>query len=101
MNEERWRRLLLEERRRVEDALERYRGELAATSEELASADQHQADAATGLHEREDAEGRIAQLEERLAAVAQAEQLLKSGRYGTSVESGEPIREARLNRPEL
>ena len=97
MNEERWRKLLLEERRRVEEALERCRGELAATSGELTSVDQHQADAATDLYEREDAEGRIVQLEERLAAVARAEERLREGRYGTSVESGKPIPEARLD----
>jgi RNA polymerase-binding transcription factor DksA len=88
MNEERWRKLLLAERRRVEEALARYRGELAAAPAELTSVDQHQAEAATDLYERQDAEGRIAELEERLAAVARAEERLKRGRFGTSVESG-------------
>jgi DnaK suppressor protein len=96
MNEERWRKLLRAERRRVEEALAQYRRELAAAPEELTSVDQHQAEAATDLHEREDAEGRIAELEERLAAVARAEERLKEGRYGTSGESGKPVPEARL-----
>ena len=76
MNEERWRKLLREERRRVEDAIERCRRESAATPEGLAQ---------------------VAQLEERLAAVAQAEELLREGRHGTSLESGEPTAASRLD----
>jgi hypothetical protein len=90
MNEERWQRLLREERRRAEDSLERYRAELAAMSEDPPSVGRHQADAATDLHEREDAEGRIAQLEERLAIVAQAEERLKERRYWTRVDAPAP-----------
>ena len=67
MYEERWQRLLLEERRRTEDDLARYRGELAAAAE---SPDPG----------REDAEGHIAQLEARLAAVAAAERRLRGAR---------------------
>lgn len=65
MNEERWQRLLLEERRQAEEALAGYRAQLAA--------------APAPAPDREDAEGQIAQLEARLAAVAQAEE-----RLGTS-----------------
>ena len=61
MNGDRWRQLLSEERRRAEEALEGYRVQLAA---------------ATGIDERDDAEGHIAQLKERLAAVAQAQERL-------------------------
>lgn len=96
MNQERWRKLLGEERRRVEAALRRSREELAAEPEELVTVDQHQADAATDLYDREDVEGRIAELEERLAAVARAEERLDEGTYGTSVESGKPIPKTRL-----
>ena len=67
MNEERWQRLLLEERRRAEEALAGYRAQLAAAPE------------APGP-DREDAEGHIAQLEARLAAVAQAEKRLGEAR---------------------
>jgi hypothetical protein len=64
VHEERWQRLLHEERRRTEEDLARYRGELAA------AADSPDPD-------REDAEGRIAQLEARLAAVAEAQERLR------------------------
>ena len=67
MQEERWQRLLLEERRRAEEDLVRYRGELAAAAE---SPDPR----------RDDAEGHIAQLEARLAAVAEAEHRLRQAR---------------------
>lgn len=85
VNEERWRKLLLEERRRVEGDLERYRGELAAAPEPPVSVDRLLTDAASHRYDREDAEGRIAQLEARLAAVAQAEERLRRGPW-----SGEP-----------
>ena len=64
MHEERWQRLLGEERRRTEEDLARYRGALAAAPEWPDPG-------------REDAEGRIAQLEARLAAVAEAEERLR------------------------
>ena len=67
MQEERWQRLLLEERRRAEEDLVRYREELAAAAE---SPDPR----------RDDAEGHIAQLEARLAAVAEAEHRLREAR---------------------
>jgi DnaK suppressor protein len=93
VNVERWRKLLGAERGRLEEALGRYRAESAADPGELAALDQHQADGATDRYEREEAESRIAELEERLAAVGRAEQRLEDGTYGTSVESGEPIRD--------
>lgn len=72
MNVERWRKLLAGERRRLEEAL------------------------AAGQNEREDGEGRIAELQERLDDVARAERRLEDGTYGTSVGSGGPIPDARL-----
>ena len=41
-------------------------------------------------------EARRAQLQDELAAVARAEDRLAAGTYGLSVESGEPIPDARL-----
>jgi DnaK suppressor protein len=40
--------------------------------------------------------GRISELREQLAAVERAEERLRQGRFGISVESGEPIPDERL-----
>jgi DnaK suppressor protein len=48
------------------------------------------------LYEDEFAEGRREQLREELAAIARAEDRLRDGTYGRSVESGEPIPDERL-----
>ena len=55
-------------------------------------------DQAFGLNERERDSGRIAELEEELRAVGRAEERLAAGTYGLSVESGEAISDARLER---
>jgi len=54
------------------------------------------ADDATNLYEDELDEGLVERLEGQLAAVERAERRLKAGTYGLSVESGEPIPDARL-----
>lgn len=98
MDESRARTLLAEERTRVEETLRRRRGEAGtdAEADELASYDQHQADAGSDLYERERSEGSAEELEERLAAIARAEERLDAGTYGTSVDSGAPIPDERL-----
>ncbi|HSJ72744.1 MAG TPA: hypothetical protein VK904_00380 [Miltoncostaeaceae bacterium] len=97
MDHDRARALLQEERRRVEAILERHRGELSASGDgELASFDQHQADEGTEIYDREDLEGRLARAERELAVVERAERRLAEGRYGVSVESGQPIADERL-----
>ena len=94
MTEQRARELLARERERVERAL-------AALSRredpgELAHVDQHPADAATDVFDEELEEGLALELRERLAAIDRAERRLDEGTYGRSVQSGEPIPDARL-----
>ncbi|HEX3316760.1 MAG TPA: TraR/DksA C4-type zinc finger protein [Solirubrobacteraceae bacterium] len=93
MDPDRARELLKAERERIERTL----ADLAPQpSDELADVDQHLGDAATELFDEERDEGLATSLREELAAVDRAEQRLAEGRYGTSVESGEPIPDARL-----
>jgi DnaK suppressor protein len=54
------------------------------------------ADVGPGLLEAELNQGQTERLSEELAAVERAEQRLREGTYGLSVESGEPIPDARL-----
>ena len=89
---ERARELLNAERERIEKAL----GRLAhQDSGELAARDEP-ADAASDLYQGELDEGLADDLREQLAAVERAEDRLAAGTYGLSVESGEPIRDERL-----
>jgi DnaK suppressor protein len=65
-----------------------------APVDELSSTDL--ADDASELYQEEVDVGRIDELRNQLAAVERAEERLKEGRYGLSIESGEPIPDARL-----
>src|SRR5450755_3217483 len=94
MKEPRARELLARERHRIETELPHHRGR--SESSKLSDVDQHMADDATNLYEDELDEGIVDQLREQLAAIERAEQRLKDGTYGTSVQSGEPIPDARL-----
>jgi DnaK suppressor protein len=94
MDSERARELLGRERRRIERALADVRAPGGA--DELSSQDQHLADEASGLQEREVEAGLAEQLEEELAALERAEARLAAGTYGLSIESGEPIPDERL-----
>lgn len=94
MDEKRARSLLAQQRERLERLL-------ADTNqredeEELSHADQHMADDAQFLADEEVDEGLREQLQAELEAIARAEQRLAEGTYGRSVESGEPIPDARL-----
>jgi DnaK suppressor protein len=93
MDAERARALLARERERIEQAL---RGTAHADSGELTTSDQHPADQASDLTDAELDEGRAQELRDELAAVERAEQRLADGTYGRSIESGEPIPDARL-----
>ena len=95
MDEARARELLARERERVERSL----ADLGpAVDEELSHVDQHLADAGSDLFETEREAGLATQLREVLAAVERAEQRLAEGKFGLSVESGEPIPDERLER---
>jgi DnaK suppressor protein len=85
--------LLKRERDRIERSLadsERNR------DSELSGLDQHPADDADRLQEDEVDEALAEQLREQLAAVERAEQRLEEGKYGLSIESGDPIPAPRL-----
>ena len=94
MSEERARELLERERRRIERTLAEA-GE-REDSDELSHLDQHPADYATELFDRELDEGMIEHLREELDAIDRAFKRLEEGTYGVSVESGAPIPDSRL-----
>jgi DnaK suppressor protein len=95
MDEARATELLARERARIERSL----ADLGpAEDEELSHADQHLADAGSDLFETEREEGLASQLGEVLEAIERAEQRLAEGKFGLSVESGEPIPDDRLER---
>jgi DnaK suppressor protein len=77
----------------VEKALIALRAE---PDEELSHLDQHPADQGTELFEKERDEGLADALREELAAIERAEARVEQGTYGTSVVSGRPIPDGRL-----
>jgi DnaK suppressor protein len=93
MDPDRARELLARERTRVEDALAaaNREGPLEG-SERREPGDLDSED----LYLDELAESRREQLRRDLAALERAEARLKAGTYGLSIESGEPIPDARL-----
>jgi DnaK suppressor protein len=86
------------ERERIEGELARLEGELVPEARAEEGAELDRADAAYDLDEREQDLGRVDDLRAQLAAVVRAEERLAQGTYGRSVESGEPIPDARLER---
>jgi RNA polymerase-binding transcription factor DksA len=92
---ERARKLLQQERKRIQRELEELRSETNAEGE-LSNLDQHPADAGTELFEEERVQSMIERLDHELEAVGRAMKRLEEGTYGLSVESGEPIPDARL-----
>jgi DnaK suppressor protein len=93
MDPDRARALLQRERKRIEKAL----ADLAPEDTgELSDLDSHLGDEASELYEDERDEGLAEDLRDQLAAVQRAEQRLADGSYGLSIESGEPIPDARL-----
>ena len=91
MDDGRARELLAAARERIEASLE----DLAAPIEDGEPA-ATPADQATPLADREVEEGLAQRLRDELAAVERAEERIGQGTYGLSVESGEPIPDARL-----
>jgi DnaK suppressor protein len=92
MDTEQARELLATERARIERALA---SALAPAGDEEGHADDSGDVAPTVLAEEID-EGVASSLREELAALERAEARLAEGSYGISVESGEPIPDARL-----
>jgi DnaK suppressor protein len=92
MDPGRARKLLADERARLERALQGLRPEDVG---ELADQDEP-ADQASDLYENELDQGLAERLREALAAVGRAEARLAAGTYGLSIESGRPIPDERL-----
>ncbi|PZS32296.1 MAG: hypothetical protein DLM61_07105 [Pseudonocardiales bacterium] len=93
MDSRRASQLLGAERTRIEQALaELERG----GGDELSHVDQHVADQGSELFEQERDVGLAERLREELAAIKRAEERVAKGTYGLSVESGDPIPDARL-----
>ncbi|MHB8060385.1 MAG: TraR/DksA family transcriptional regulator [Gaiellaceae bacterium] len=92
MDSEQARKLLSRERERITKGI---LGLAPSESDEPKTA-QHLADQASEMYDSELDEGLSDDLRAELAAVERAEQRLAAGRYGLSVESGEPIPDERL-----
>jgi DnaK suppressor protein len=90
MDTDRAKQLLARERERIEKAIADVGPETAGDQDE--AADQGSDD----LYQQEYDAGRAHDLDEQLAALERAEARLADGTYGLSVESGEPIPDARL-----
>mgnify|MGYP001317826402 CR=1 FL=1 len=94
MDAERARGLLARERSRIEEALAALGGEGPLEGDDrLEPGDEDSED----LYQDERNEGQRGDLQRDLAALERAESRLEAGTYGLSVESGEPIPDARLD----
>jgi DnaK suppressor protein len=92
MEAERARELLQAERTRIERNLRSVRHE-----DDSEPADEFDpGNLASDLYQDELDQGRLQELQEQLAAVERAEARLAAGTYGRSIESGDPIPDARL-----
>ena len=92
MDADRARQLLARERARIEEALAALGDGPLEGDEQREPGDEDSED----LYQDELDAGRREQLQEELAAVERAEARLAAGTYGLSVESGDPIPDARL-----
>jgi DnaK suppressor protein len=95
MDPNRARKLLQQEGQRIKRELDELRAEKSGEGE-LSTMDQHPADSGTELFEEERVQSMIHRLEDELEAVGRALKRLEEGTFGLSVESGEPIPDARL-----
>jgi DnaK suppressor protein len=95
MEETKAKELLSAERRRVEQLLKDL--DAAGTGDRTAADQEGEMyDSAEPLTTEGTDDAVRAEIEERLAAVGRAEQRLAAGTYGTSVRSGQPIPDERL-----
>ncbi len=91
--------LLAAERERIEEQLERLTAEIEQGGPEGGpSGEADTGDQGAELADRQRDLGRIEELREELAAVERAEGRLAEGSFGMSIDSGEPISDARLTR---
>jgi DnaK suppressor protein len=95
MDEARAKQLLQAERERIERLLTAADAPDAGPDDEP-HLEQHVADQGSDLYDREREEGQVEDLRVRLAAVERAERRLADGTYGRSIDSGQPIPDARL-----
>ncbi len=93
MDRDRAAELLARERARLEQELVNL---TRGADDELSHVDQHPADQGSDLYENERDDGLAAPLREELEAIDRAERRLEEGTYGRSIESGDPIPDARL-----
>jgi DnaK suppressor protein len=91
MDPERARKLLAEERKRIERTLAR-----RAHQDTGEPAEEDSANLASDLFQDELDEGLADDLREELASLERAEARLAAGTYGLSIESGKPIPDDRL-----
>ncbi len=92
METTRARELLTQERARLESALHLHSGAPAESDAETAAVDRDD----EGLYQDELDAGRRRDLEAQLAALERAEERLRDGTFGLSIQSGQPIPDARL-----
>ena len=92
MDADRARELLAAERERIERSLAR----LGHQADGEPDDEYDPANLAADLYQDEFDQGLAEDLREQLAAVKRAEERLTAGTYGLSIESGEPIPDARL-----
>jgi DnaK suppressor protein len=93
MDEERARKLLAGERERIEQALAALGSDGPQESDDRLEPGERDSE---DLYQDEFDVGRAEDLQHELEAVERAEARLKAGTYGLSVQSGEPIPDARL-----
>jgi DnaK suppressor protein len=84
------RRLLARERERIEQAIADLGPQAASVQDEPGD------EGSENLYQQEFDAGRARDLQDQLAALERAEARLAEGTYGRSIESGEPIPDARL-----
>jgi RNA polymerase-binding transcription factor len=94
LDSDRARELLKREHERVDNELAGLR--TGRGEGELSKVDQHNADAGSEMFDAELDQSMIERLQQELGAIERAEKRLEDGTYGLSVESGEPIPDARL-----
>lgn len=95
----RFRDALLAERKRVAAALENLKNENPGSVEEETgeeASDQHLADTATAMHDRELDYGLTENEEDLLREIDAALERIEAGTYGTCANCGKPIGEERL-----